>query len=86
MVSSLGPEPFHVRDSTVSALPGSGTSGTILDPLKINARRSKLDCPHFDGYNFLVRYMKVEQFFEAIGVAEDKKVQLVMIHLEDKAL
>ena len=59
---------------------------TILDPLKINSSRSKLECPRFDGYDFLGWYMKVEQFFEAVGVEESNKVQLVMIHLNGKAL
>ena len=30
--------------------------------------------------------MKVEQFFKAIGILEEDKVQLVMIHLDMKAL
>ena len=70
----------------MSVVPGSGTSCVILDPFKINSKRSKLNCPCFDGYEFLGWYMKVEQFFKAIEVAEKEKVQLVMIHLEGKAL
>ena len=30
--------------------------------------------------------MKVEQYFEAVGIPETKKVQMVMIHLDGKAL
>ena len=30
--------------------------------------------------------MKIQQFFEAVGMQEEDKIQTVMIHLEGKAL
>ena len=78
MASSSGPESFKTLGNNVSILPGSTTSRVILDLFKINSRRSKLDCPCFDGYDFLGWYMKVEQFFEAIAVVEEEKVQLYL--------
>ena len=59
---------------------------TILDPSKVNARRNKLDCPRFDGYDFLSWFMKVEQFFETVGTLVQDKVQMVIIHLDGHAL
>ena len=64
----------------------SRISSSILDSLRISARRSKLECPRFDEYDFLGWYMKVKQFFEAMGTLEEEKVQIVMIHLDGKAL
>ena len=54
--------------------------------MKINSKHSKLDCPRFDVYDFFRWYMKVEQFFEVVETLEEKKVQIVMIHLDGKAL
>ena len=61
----------------------SNSSGELA---KINPRRSKLDCPKFDGYDFLGWRLKVEQFFEAMDLVKEEKVQTAMIHLEGKAL
>ena len=86
VASALEIDASTAHGSKVHITPESYTMATILDPLKINSRRSKLECPRFDGYDFLGWYMKVEQFFEAVGVEESDKVQLVMIHLDGKAL
>ena len=48
----------------------------ILDPLKINPRRNTLDCPWFDGHDFLGWFMKIQQFFEVVGTSEDDKALL----------
>ena len=53
---------------------------------KINYSRNNLDCPHFDGRDFLGWLMKVQQFFEVVGTMEKDKIQVVMIHLDGKAL
>ena len=52
----------------------------------MNPRRSKLDCPRFDGYDFLGWRLKVEQFFEVVNLLEEDKVPTIMIHLDGKAL
>lgn len=49
-------------------------------------KKFKLDCPYFDGMDFKGQWSKLEQFFKAEGVEDDAKVQLVMLHLEGKAL
>ena len=56
------------------------------DSSRFNPRRSKLDCPKFDGYDFLGWRLKIEQYFDAVGIAEEDKVQTAMIHLDGKAL
>ena len=85
MAGSSRPGTFQMQGGNVFARLETGTMSTLLDPLRINSRRSKLDCPRFDGYDFLGWHMKVEQFFKAMGIQEEK-VQIVMIHLEGKAL
>ena len=85
-IGSSEPAVFQVHSRAVSLPTDPGTTNTILDPLKINFRRSKLECPRFDGYDFLGWYMKVEQFFQAVGIPETEKVQMVMIHLDGRAL
>ena len=74
-----------MQQGTIPVIHEMRISSFILDSSRINARRSKLESPCFDGYDFLGWYMKVEQFFEAIGTLEEKKVQIVMIHLDGKA-
>ena len=83
---SFGPAIFQEQQGTVPVIHESRISSSILDSSRINARRSKLECPCFDGYDFLRWYMKVEQFFKAVGTLEEEKVQIVMIHLDEKAL
>ena len=46
----------------------------LLDPSKINPKHNTLDCPRFDGYDFLGWHMKDEYFFEAIKIREEDKV------------
>ena len=64
----------------------TGTSSTFGDQMKLNLRRFKLECPRFDGVDFLGQKLKVEQFFEAVALPEAEKVQTVMIHLDGKAI
>ena len=85
-VGSVGPSIFQEQQGTVPVIQQSRLTSSILDSSKINVRRSKLECPRFEGYDFLGWYMKVEQFFEAVGTLEEEKVQIVMIHLDGKAL
>ena len=58
---------------------------SILDMAKMHSRRTYMDCPHFDGFEFLGWHMKIEQFFDAIGIKEEDKMPIVMIHLEGRA-
>ena len=55
------------------------------DSSHFNPKRSKLDCPKFDGYDLLGWSLKIEQYFNAVCIAEEDNVQTVMIHLEGKA-
>ena len=59
---------------------------THLESFRFDAHKSKIECPRFDGHDFLGWHMKVEQFFEAVRIPIEEKVQTVMIHLDDKAL
>ena len=59
---------------------------SLGDIVRIIPHRSKLDCPRFDGYDFLGWHMKMEQYFDAVGTQEVDKIQLVMIHLDGRAL
>ena len=56
-------------------------SDPILDPLKVDPHRN-LDCPRFNGHDFLGWFMKIQQFFEDVGIQEEEKITLVMINLE----
>ena len=55
---------------------------SFLDTVKGHVHRSKLECPRFEGYDFLGWHMKVEQYFEVIGTQKGDKIQTVMIHLD----
>ncbi|OMO81357.1 Retrotransposon gag protein [Corchorus olitorius] len=49
-------------------------------------KRSKLECPRFEGSNFFGWHSKIIQFFAADATAEQDKIQTVMLHLEGRAL
>ena len=65
-------------------MPEERSTGSLLDPFRVNFRHNKLECPRFYGYDFLGWYMKIEEYFEAVGAIEEEKVRLVMIHLDGK--
>ena len=75
--SLLGKNRLGQANTTSSILSNSG---------KFNSRRSKLECPRFDGFDFLGWKLKVEQYFEAVTLPEEEKVPTVMIYLDGKAL
>ena len=75
-----------VLDDKSIASKDLGTSNFSGDSGRQNTRKSKLDCPKFDGYDFLGWKLKIEQYFEAVSMLGEDKVQTVMIHLEGKAL
>ena len=85
-MASSGLEAYKANTSNTPLIPESDSMNSIMDPLKTLSRRSKLECPRFEGYDFLGWLMKVEQFFEAVGTQEVDKVQIVMIHLDGKGL
>lgn len=58
--------------------PGTSKHGYFFRLCKINARWTKLECPRFDGTDFLGWHLKVEQFFEAVGISGQDKVQRVI--------
>ena len=47
---------------------------------------AKIECPKFDGCDFLGWHNKIQQFFEADSIAEKDKIRVLMIHLEGRAL
>ena len=57
-----------------------------LDLSRINYKCNNLDCPHFDGQDFLGWFIQVQQFFESTSIPDHEKILMVMIHLEGKAL
>ena len=75
--SLLGKNPLGQANTTCSILSDSG---------KFNSRRSKLECPRFDSFDFLGWKLKVEQYFETVTLPEEEKVPTVMIYLDGKAL
>ena len=42
--------------------------------------------PKFEGDDFEGWLLKLEQYFEVEGIAEENKVRMVMMHLEGRAL
>ena len=65
---------------------GFESQNTFTDSMRMNPMHSKLVCPRFDETDFLGCKLKVEQFFEAVNLSKEKKVQTVRIHLDGKAL
>ncbi|OMP02698.1 hypothetical protein COLO4_10893 [Corchorus olitorius] len=49
-------------------------------------KRSKLECPRFEGSDFFGWHSKIHQFFAANETAEHDKIQTIMMHLEGRAL
>ena len=82
-----------VSRSSVAASVGKGAvtgdfeiSNASGEMVQLNTQRSKLDCPKFEGYDFLDWKLKVEQYFEAVKLVEEHKVLTAMIHLKGRAL
>ena len=60
--------------SKENSIPMSTISQAFDELGKLNPWRGKLDCPKFDGYDYLGWRLKVEQYFEAVNMAEEDKV------------
>ena len=58
--SLSGPEDYQGQGNGVSMMPNSNSISSNLDFLRINSKRSKLECPRFDGYDFLGWFLKME--------------------------
>ena len=78
MAAGIASREYSVHVSTVSQ--------AIKELGKLNPWKGKLDCPKFDGYDYLGWEFKVEQYFEVVNMVEEDKVQTVLIHLKGKAL
>ena len=83
---SSGPPVSVVTGCKTNLESDSKTQSLFQDSIKFNSKRSKIECPRFDGNDFLGWYMKVEQYFDAVEIPAAEKVQTVMIHLDGKAL
>ncbi|OMO60863.1 hypothetical protein CCACVL1_23829 [Corchorus capsularis] len=49
-------------------------------------KHSKLQCPRFNGEDFLGWKIKINQFFEADETEERNKVRIAMMHFDGRAL
>ena len=81
-----GLQAYKGNVSNALLLPEADLMHSLFDPFKMLSRRNKLECPRFEGYDFLGWLMRVEQFFDAVGTQEIDEVQIVMIHLDGKML
>ena len=81
-----GLQAYKGNVSNALLLPEADSMHSLFDPFKMLSRRNKLECPRFEGYDFLGWLMRVEQFFDAVGTQEIDEVQIVMIHLDGKML
>ena len=43
----------HTSGTNIPLVQEPDSNTSILDPLRINPRRNTLECPHFDGFDFL---------------------------------
>ncbi|OMO62221.1 Retrotransposon gag protein [Corchorus olitorius] len=49
-------------------------------------KHSKIECPRFDGSDFMGWYHRILQFFEADSTPEETRIRTFMMHLEGRAL
>lgn len=80
---------FPSRDPLVS--PPMIDLGHMCPPFHLrcldgNPHSNTLQCPKFNRTNFRGLCSKLEQYFEADGVANNAKVRIAMLHLEGRAL
>ena len=66
-MASSGLDAYKANISNIPLILEIDSMDSIIDPLKTFSRRSKLKCLRFEGYDFLGRLIKVEQFFEVVG-------------------
>ncbi|OMP08461.1 hypothetical protein COLO4_06448 [Corchorus olitorius] len=45
-------------------------------------KHAKLECPKFDGSDFIGWHHRILQFFEADSTPEDTRIRTIMMHLE----
>ncbi|OMO96823.1 Retrotransposon gag protein [Corchorus olitorius] len=72
---SKSPTCFNLADST-----SQGSSPCSY------TKHSKIECPKFDGSDFLGWHHRILQFFEADSTPEHIRIRTVMMHLEGRAL
>ncbi|OMO94833.1 Retrotransposon gag protein [Corchorus olitorius] len=88
---------FQKIEVSVSTSQGSNQCSSIVEfphsstkdgseTTRVFTKHSKLECPRFNGDDFIGWRSKIEQFFLADKTAELDKIQLVMMHLEGRAL
>ncbi|OMO64549.1 Retrotransposon gag protein [Corchorus olitorius] len=64
----------------------AGSSNENQGQSRVFTKRSKIECPMFDGTYFIRWHSKINQFFAADATAEKDKIPTVMMHLEGQAL
>ncbi|OMP10036.1 Retrotransposon gag protein, partial [Corchorus olitorius] len=82
--SNAASQSSHPRSSIVDFPNSSNAAQT--EATRVFTKHSKLECPRFNGDDFIGWRSKIEQFFLADRTAEPDKIQLVMMHLEGRAL
>ncbi|OMO77475.1 Retrotransposon gag protein [Corchorus olitorius] len=78
--------PSNTSKSPMVDLTDSITKDSHHDSLRSFTKHSKLECPQFNGDDFVGWLSQIEQFFEADGTVENQKIRLVMLHMEGRAL
>ncbi|OMO67199.1 Retrotransposon gag protein [Corchorus olitorius] len=78
--------PIDAPESPIVELPKSSNTNSSSDFSQTFTKHSKLECPRFNGDDFLGWHSRVEQFFEADYTLEDKTIHIVMMHMDGRAL
>ncbi|OMP07518.1 hypothetical protein COLO4_07267 [Corchorus olitorius] len=72
--------------TSATASHNSSSSNSSGDSNRSYTKHSKIQCPRFDGSDFVGWHHRILQFFEADSTPEHTKIRTVMMHLEGKAL
>ncbi|OMO67736.1 Retrotransposon gag protein [Corchorus olitorius] len=72
--------------TSTTASHNSSSSNSSGDSTRSYTKHLKIECPHFDGSDFVGWHHRILQFFEADSTPEHTKIRTVMMHLEGRAL
>ncbi|OMO87844.1 Retrotransposon gag protein [Corchorus olitorius] len=64
----------------------AGSSNENQGQSRVFTKRSKIECPRFNGTNFFGWHSKINLFSAADATAEKDKIPTIMMHLEGQAL
>ncbi|OMO78678.1 hypothetical protein COLO4_24687 [Corchorus olitorius] len=83
---SPAPGVLGAANNPLTSTQFSGDSSKSSDTLRSYTKHSKIECPRFEGSDFVGWYHRILQFFEADSTLESSKIRTVMMHLEGRAL